>query len=229
MPSPIITFKDVYSFMADKALSRKGKQADSYLLAEGLVDGKVVATHRVRPARRPSQIVLALDNEKTPQKADGGDLVTVVASITDRDGNVKHLNNYFVKFQVEGEGRIVGGAGVLANPAPVKWGAAPVLVRSTLRPGKVKLTASVLFEGSQLPATAVLEWETVPADHPMVYDEAEAQNLSGQAVTDMGRPAAAKSAEEITAERRWKEAQQLKLKEVERQQTEFGEQREEGQ
>ena len=53
MPHPVITFENVYDFMKDKALSRQGKQADVYLLAEGLIDGKVVATHKVAPARRP--------------------------------------------------------------------------------------------------------------------------------------------------------------------------------
>ena len=50
MPSPVITFPDVYDFMVDKAFSRTQKQDDVYLLAEGLIDGKVVATHKVVPA-----------------------------------------------------------------------------------------------------------------------------------------------------------------------------------
>ncbi len=44
MPSPVITFPDVYDFMVDKAFSRTQKQDDVYLLAEGLIDGKVVAS-----------------------------------------------------------------------------------------------------------------------------------------------------------------------------------------
>ena len=56
MPSPIITFSDVFDVMQDKHLSRTGHQTDSYLLAEGLIDGKVVATHKVVPSRRPSRI-----------------------------------------------------------------------------------------------------------------------------------------------------------------------------
>lgn len=55
MPSPVITFPDVYDFMVDKAFSRTQKQDDVYLLAEGLIDGKVVATHKVVPARRPEK------------------------------------------------------------------------------------------------------------------------------------------------------------------------------
>ena len=57
MPSPVITFPDVYDFMVDKAFSRTQKQDDVYLLAEGLIDGKVVATHKVVPARRPEKIL----------------------------------------------------------------------------------------------------------------------------------------------------------------------------
>ena len=86
---------------------------------------KVVATHEVRPARRPEKVLLWVDNENTDLKADGSDFVTVVAAIADKNGNIKRLNNYYVKFHVEGEGRILGGANILANPAPVKWGTAP--------------------------------------------------------------------------------------------------------
>ena len=37
MPSPVITFKDVYDFMIDKKLSRANKQDDVFLRAEGLI------------------------------------------------------------------------------------------------------------------------------------------------------------------------------------------------
>ena len=56
-PHPSSHFKDVFDVMYDKKLSRQKKQADSYLLAEGLMDGKVVATHKVTPTRRPSKPV----------------------------------------------------------------------------------------------------------------------------------------------------------------------------
>ena len=63
--------------------------------------------------------------KNTDLKADGSDFVTVVAAIADKNGNIKRLNNYYVKFHVEGEGRILGGANILANPAPVKMGDSP--------------------------------------------------------------------------------------------------------
>ena len=101
---------------------KEGRQKEVFLLAEGLINGKVVATHKVCPARRPSKLLLWIDNENTELKADGSDFVTVIAAIADKNGNIKRLNNYYVKFHIEGEGRILGGANVLANPASRKMG-----------------------------------------------------------------------------------------------------------
>ena len=222
MPSPVITFPDVYDFMVDKAFSRTQKQDDVYLLAEGLIDGKVVATHKVVPARRPEKILLWMDNEGTDLKADGSDFVTVVAAVADKHGNIKRLNNYNIRFSIEGEGRLLGGPGVLANPVPVKWGTAPVLVQSTLKPGKIRITASVLFEGSQMPISGELEFESKPSVFPLVYDAADAARIPlGSA--SAGQNTASKTDAEREVERLRKELNTLKLKEVERQQSEFGE------
>ena len=222
MPSPVITFPDVYDFMTDKAMSRKKKQDEVFLRAEGLIDGKVVATHEVHPARRPEKVLLWVDNENVNLKADGSDFVTVVAAIADKNGNIKRLNNYYVKFHVEGEGRILGDAGILANPAPVKWGTAPVLIQSTLRPGKIKITASVLFEGSQMPVSAVLELESYSAAHPLVYSGKDAALITGSSsLQTAGTPA--KSAAELEQEQLLKEQNAQRLKEVEQQQEDFGE------
>lgn len=222
MPSPVITFPDVYDFMMDKAFSRTQKQDDVYLLAEGLIDGKVVATHKVVPARRPEKILLWMDNEGTDLKADGSDFVTVVAAVADKNGNIKRLNNYNIRFSIEGEGRLLGGPGVLANPVPVKWGTAPVLVQSTLKPGKIRITASGLFEGSQMPISGELEFESKPSVFPLVYDAADAARIPlGSA--SAGQNTASKTDAEREVERLRKELNTLKLKEVERQQSEFGE------
>ena len=222
MPSPVITFPDVYDFMTDKAMSRKKKQDEVFLRAEGLIDGKVVATHEVHPARRPEKVLLWVDNENVNLKADDSDFVTVVAAIADKNGNIKRLNNYYVKFHVEGEGRILGDAGILANPAPVKWGTAPVLIQSTLRPGKIKITASVLFEGSQMPVSAVLELESYSAAHPLVYSGKDAALITGSSSLQAAGTSA-KSAAELEQEQLLKEQNAQRLKEVEQQQEDFGE------
>ncbi len=222
MPSPVITFPDVYDFMVDKALSRAQKQDEVYLLAEGLMDGKVVATHKVVPARRPEKILLWVDNEGTDLKADGSDFVTIVAAVADKNGNIKRLNNYFIHFSIEGEGRLLGGSDVLSNPAPVKWGTAPILVQSTLKPGKIRITASVLFEGSQMPISGELELESKPATCPLIYDASEAARIPLGTVS-AGRSTSLKSDAEREVEQLRKELNALKLKEVEKQQSDFGE------
>lgn len=224
MPSPIITFKDAYDFMADKELCRKKRQKDVYLLAEGLINGEVVATHTVRPARRPSKVVLWLDNEGNDLKADGSDFTTVIAAIADRDGNIKRLNNYYIKFHIEGEGRILGSAGELANPAPVKWGTAPIVVQSTLKPGKIRITASVLFEGEQMPISGVIEFESKATDQKMIYNESEAALLPRGCDSSFST-SSAKSDADIQREQEASAANAARLQEVERQQTEFGEKR----
>lgn len=135
MPSPVITFKDVWDVMYDKQLARARKHADSYLLAEGLVDGKVVATHKIMPARRPSQIKLWADNEGMQTTADGSDLITVVAAITDDNGNIKRLNNCHIKFEIEGPGELVASEETFTNPRAVQWGTSPILVRAKAQEG----------------------------------------------------------------------------------------------
>ena len=224
IPSPIITFEGIYDFMIDKGMTMyNGKPDDVFLLAEGLVDGKVVATHKVCPARRPEKILLWVDNEKTELHADGSDAVVVVAAISDRNGNIKHLNNQFIKFSIEGEGRILGGEDIMANPAPVKWGTAPVIIQSTLHPGTIKVTASVLFEGSQMPVSASLELNSVPAGHALLFSSDEASQIS--LVPGNRSHVAGKTNADVERELRQNETNRQRLKEVEQQQQDFGENR----
>lgn len=222
MPSPIITFKDAYNFMEDKAYSDKRRQDDVYLLAEGLINGKVVATHRVAPARRPEKLLLWVDNQGMDLKANGSDFVTVVAAVADKAGNIKRLNNYSIKFHIEGEGRILGESSIGANPVPVRWGTAPVLIQSTLTPGKIKITASVLIEGSQMPMGALLEFESKPGSQVAIYNPDEAALLP-MTFERGAQSTTAKTEAELEKEKLQKEQNAIKLKEVEKQQAEFGE------
>lgn len=215
LPFPAIVFEKAYNFMADKANTRAGKHAKSYLLAEGLIDGKVVATHKCYPARRPTKLILSLDSEGAAMVANGGDMMTVVASMVDANGNIKRLNNQWVTFEVQGEARIVGADGVHANPRPVTWGEAPILIQSTLRPGKVKIRASVQFEGDNTPVSAEIEFATVAPGIPMIYSPEAAADLEDKSFNN-STPSMGVDAE--------KRAEiEAKLREVEAQQEAFGE------
>lgn len=217
MPSPIITFKDVWDVMYDKQLARKNKHEESYLLAEGIVDGKVVATHKVMPARRPSKIILWADNEGTETIADGSDLITVIAAIADENGNIKRLNNYHIKFEIEGPGELVASKETFTNPREVQWGTAPILVRAKAQTGNIKVKASVVPNGIHTPMSAELIIPTTKAIHPLIADEDELnlqlkthRNQENLSSYDRGQ-----SSDEA------RKQSQMRLKEVEKQQSDF--------
>lgn len=217
MPSPIITFKDVWDVMYDKQLARKNKHEESYLLAEGIVDGKVVATHKVMPARRPSKIILWADNEGTETIADGSDLITVIAAIADENGNIKRLNNYHIKFEIEGPGELVASKETFTNPREVQWGTAPILVRAKVQTGNIKIKASVVPNGIHTPMSAELIIPTTKAIHPLIADEDELnlqlkthRNQENLSSYDRGQ-----SSDEA------RKQSQMRLKEVEKQQSDF--------
>ncbi len=171
-PGSTVVFEKAFDFMKLKGLDRSGRRGQCELVAEGLIDGKVVATHRVAPAARPEKITLTLDNEGAPLQANGTDFAVVVAQVTDGQGNVKRLNNEVIQFEVKGEAEIIGDAGIGANPRPVEWGTAPVLIRTTSKAGPVKISAKVRNEGSQKPASGVLEFSTVPSAEPFIIGSA---------------------------------------------------------
>lgn len=168
LPSPRFLFKDVYDFMDTKKLARANKHDECYILAEGIVGGKVVATHRRTPARRPVQLRLRLDNNGIPTMADGSDMVTVIAEVVDKNGIVKRLNNSIIKLSIVGEGRLIGD-----TIGCIRWGSAPFLVQSTLKAGKVRILASMQNEGIHRPLSGELVFETLPDPKKEIFLESE--------------------------------------------------------
>lgn len=217
MPSPIITFKDVWDVMYDKQLARKNKHEESYLLAEGIVDGEVVATHKVMPARRPSKIILWADNEGTETIADGSDLITVIAAIADENGNIKRLNNYHIKFEIEGPGELVASKKTFTNPREVQWGTAPILVRAKAQTGNIKIKASVVPNGTHTPMSAEFIIPTTKAIHPLIADEDE---LNLQLKTHRNQENLSSYDHGQSSDEARKQSQ-MRLKEVEKQQSDF--------
>lgn len=220
MPSPIIIFPNVFNFMEYKALSMERHQEDVFLLAEGLIDGKVVATHKVVPALRPEKISLWIDNEGVDLKADGSDFVTVIAAITDKNGTIKHLNNYEIKFEIEGPGKIIGNKETFTNPSPVRWGTAPIIVQSTTNPGNIKLRASVVWQGIHTPLSSEIIITTQPSNFPWIADDEELKIQNTKFTESDTFPNYGNV--QIDKEKQISKNQN-KLKEVEKQQSDFGE------
>ena len=140
-------------------------------------------------------------------RANGTDIMVVVASVTDNKGTVKRLNDEVIEFSIEGEGSIVGDASIGANPRSVQWGTAPVIIRSTTKPGTIKLTAKVRNGGTHKPASTVLEWKTIPTRDSLLYQETPR------------RPTPEAEKINLENEKNVKEAALRKIDEVKKQQT----------
>ena len=216
-PSPKFVFKNAYDFQASQKPARENRHDDRYLLAEGLIDGKVVVTHKRTIAERPAQIRLRLDNNGTSTVADGSDMVTVIAEMVDKKGVVKRLNNSIIRFSIEGEGRLIG-----ETVCALRWGSTPILIQSTLNPGKVKVSASMVYEGSQRPLSGELEFETVADPNLRIYSESESKFLDVKKEETAVRSAVSKSELEKENERLRQQLNEYRVKEVGEQQTLFG-------
>lgn len=211
MPNAPVVFEDVWDFWEARGYSYTQKNWQKVnMLAEGIVDGKVVCTIKKMPSRRSTKLRLYVDWQSKPLVADGSDFIVVVAEVTDDSGNVRRLAKENIVFTVEGEGEIIGDGSIYANPRPVEWGSAPVLIRSTKKAGKIKVKARVQFEGTHAPTPAEIEFESVPAKLPFCY-------------IDENRPAQVIPVSKKATSTQLSEDEKRKLlEEVDKQQQEFG-------
>ncbi|MDR3119227.1 MAG: glycoside hydrolase family 2 [Mediterranea sp.] len=215
-PNAPVVFENVWDFWEAREYSyiRKSWEKVS-MVAEGIINGKVVCTEKKMPSRRPTKLRLSVDRLGKQLVADGSDFIVVVAEVTDDNGNVRRLAKENIVFTVEGEGEIIGDARIGANPRAVEFGSAPVLIRSTRNAGKIKVEARVQFGGALAPAPAEIEFESIPSGLPFCF--AEQERAAGPATA---APQANSNAGKTTLT---DEEKEKVLIEVERQQTEFGE------
>ena len=163
---------------------------------------------------RASKLDLTLDNNGLDLIADGSDMVTVVAKMKDSSGTTKTLNNQLVKFTIEGEGRIVGGTEIGANPKALVQGTAPVLIQSTTKPGRIKVHAAVLFKGEWTPEDGEIVFNSVKNEMPFIANPREL------AAMDSCLESRQDSATE--PQKAGQQRDERQLQEVEKQQTDFG-------
>ena len=214
-PNTPVVFKGLWNFWKAREQSYTNRKWQNVkLVAEGIKDGKVVCQETKMPSRRSTKIRLYADEMGKQLVADGSDFLVVVAEITDDNGNVRRLAREYVTFSVEGEGSIIGDASIGANPRLVEWGSAPCLVRSTHRPGKIRIIARPTYEGVHAPAADTLDIESIPYDMPLCKGIYQSSTLRVSKQSS-GRTDAPQSS--MSDEQRRKE-----LEEVEKQQQDFG-------
>ena len=215
LPSAPVVFPHFWDFWEAREYSYKKRDWQHVsLLAEGIIDGKVVVTEKKMPSRRSTKIRLYADEMGKQLVADGSDFIVVVAEITDDNGNVRRLAKDQIVFSVEGEGRIIGDASIAANPRAVEWGSAPVLIQSTNKAGKITIIARSQWPGTYAPAADTLTIESIPYEGIQCYKEVPAKNSNIS-----GNPRLSESSSQPTMT---EEEKRRTLLEVEQQQKDFG-------
>ena len=215
LPSAPVVFPHFWDFWEAREYSYKKRDWQHVsLLAEGIIDGKVVVTEKKMPSRRSTKIRLYADEMGKQLVADGSDFIVVVAEITDDNGNVRRLAKDQIVFSVEGEGRIIGDASIAANPRAVEWGSAPVLIQSTNKAGKITIIARSQWPGTYAPAADTLTIESIPYEGRQCYKEVPAKNSN-----IFGNPRLSESSSQPTMT---EEEKRRTLLEVEQQQKDFG-------
>ena len=219
VPNAPVVFKGFWDFWQARSLSYSQRNWQAVkLVAEGIVDGQVVCREEKMPARRSTKLRLYADEMGRQLEADASDFIVVVAEVTDDLGHVRRQAREHVTFTVEGEGAIIGGPEIMANPREVEWGSAPVLVRSTHRAGEIRIIARPTFEGTHAPTADTLVIKSVAAELPQCFSE-EAGTKTATRYADATRTTGTSGAKApaISDEQRRRE-----LEEVERQQQDFG-------
>ena len=216
-PSLPVVFRDAWDFFEARRHSYNQKSWQSVkMVAEGIVDGKVVCRDERMPSRRSTKLRLRADEEGRRLVADGSDFIVVVCEVTDDLGHVRRLAKENICFTVSGEGALIGDAAICANPRAVEWGSAPALIRSTRTAGKIKIHAEVQFPGTHAPTPADLEIESVASGDQFC------DGVNGQGAQ---HPHSAQSAQQSQQPQQpaLSDAEKAKLlQEVEAQQADFG-------
>ncbi|MBQ7420726.1 MAG: glycoside hydrolase family 2, partial [Prevotella sp.] len=209
-----VRFKNVWNFWEARELSYTQKNWQGVnMTVEGIIGGKVVCKETCMPSRRSTKLRLRADEMGRQLIADGSDFIVVICEVTDDSGHVRRLAKENIVFMVEGEGEIIGGLEIQANPRAVEWGSAPILIKATRKAGKIKVHAEVQFPGTHAPTSADLEIESIPYEGHFCFDETIAlQNAHREMNEGQGR-----AIDQLTDEQKAR-----LLKEVEEQQADFG-------
>ncbi len=189
--------------------------------AEGIIDGKVVAEHKRWPVGRKRRLILKIDDSGIQPLADGSDITTIVAYLVDAGGAIKRLSDEYVRFIVKGEGELIGGSDNAINPQKMLWGEAVALVRSSTKPGTIKVRVETLKDGINIPDFAEIEFSTVGSKQNLLYSE-----LPRKSINDKVAPVIkdkSKTLENLRLELKKlkKKLQQYKINEVGKQQQKF--------
>lgn len=138
-----------YPFIVEKGGSpsfvfNAGSYEAGELIAEGIVDGKVVAKHTVRTPGAPEKVVIEIPESGIRAIADGSDMIPVYFKICDANETLIHNSSARIHIKVSGEGVLIGDsiARIGVNPQQVEAGIGFAFIRTTRHSGKIRIAAS---------------------------------------------------------------------------------------
>ena len=137
--------------------------APGKLEAVGYDGGREVAHHVLETAGEPAALRLTPMTDPSGWKADGADVALVEIEVVDAQGRRCPLANNLIHYDLDGPAEWRGGIAqgpdnyILARDFPVECGVNRAILRSTLQPGRITLTASA--EGLK---GASVSFETMP-------------------------------------------------------------------
>jgi len=161
-----------------------------------------------------------LANKGIPLIANGSDFITIIASIVDGNGSVKRLNENYIKFEVEGEGSIIGNSDIMANPRKLEWGTAPVLIKSSTKSGSITVKASLVYEGVNTPSGGEITFNSIAEQILFIYDEKPSSTFQKSQTNNIPANKLLESQRKRILELE-KLLNTIKLKKIEKQQQEF--------
>ncbi|WP_158968004.1 glycoside hydrolase family 2 TIM barrel-domain containing protein [Paraglaciecola sp. L3A3] len=112
------------------------------LTVTGFINGQQVLQQERYTPGKPYKINLKLDTKDRILAADGNDILVGYAEILDKNGMLLPDAEAEVEFSISGPAEIIGDkANIQANPAKVRLGVAPILVRAGTKAGSIKIRA----------------------------------------------------------------------------------------
>lgn len=206
VPHAPFVFKNVFNYHEISSKWRN-KSNKVEMIAEGLIDGKVVCKKEKKYAERTTGIKLEIDSVDIGLMADGADFVPIRATIIDNKGIPKVLAAEEIHFEISGGGEIVGGHMPGINPMKTQFGTATILVRAGVKAGTIKIKATAAGLKSD-----EIEITSIPALLPLAYSQSFYANSKPSTGSSVGNNTVWQKQSEavVDAEKLKKENEQLR-------------------
>ncbi len=140
------------SFVAAKGGSpyytfKTGRYEPGELKAEGMIDGKVAATHVIKTPGKPDHLEIETADWGIKPVADGADMIAVYIKVCDKNGtvitNTKTLQSFKINLAVTGNGTLIGASVPRINAAIqyTEGGIGYGLIQTSAKAGAIVVTA----------------------------------------------------------------------------------------